>query len=156
MLAVDAGGVMATTNANSSSLILAFRIKTLPFGLYLWVKITLIGMAKTLSIIKICDARAYSLLPIIVCTKNTSAWHLSVVLITYNSKEKFSCFPKKVIGDQNNNWNSTLSVLRFFVHFQSISLLHFTFKRKLVKWESFIVNIAISRKISRVGIQYLN
>ena len=59
MLAVDAGGVMATTNANSTSLILAFSIKTLPFGLHLWVKITLIGMAKTLSIIKICDARAY-------------------------------------------------------------------------------------------------
>ena len=59
MLAVDAGGVMATTNANSTSLILAFSIKTLPFGLHLWVKITLIGMAKTLGIIKICDARVY-------------------------------------------------------------------------------------------------
>ena len=50
----------------------------------------------------------------------------------------------------------TLSVLRFFVHFLIISLLHFTFKRKLVKWESFKVNIAISRKKSRVGTQYLN
>ena len=59
MLAVDAGGVMATTNANATSLILAFSIKTLPFGLHLWVKITLIGMAKTLEIIKICDARAF-------------------------------------------------------------------------------------------------